>query len=320
MGKHESKFNKQLLGEKSSPQTSSKQMAWCTKRMTQEYALRRLRVAGWQTWLLTLFICMPFLAFAQQVQKAQTIPEVRKAIPVPKGEGEPQRGERVLAPSSGSASGSQEEKPTSRQNLERKTSGSKQGDTAGNDQAPNTMAGLNDKRPLGIGDKISLSIAEDEKAPMSLSVTDSGEIEVPYIGRVSVGGKTCKQLASHVKRLLEKEYYYEATVLISLDSAGSRSVSRGRFYLSGQVLRPGPYELPADEALTVGKAIIRAGGFSQYANKKKVKLMRSGASKEKLETTLLDMVAILEKGEAGKDVVIQPDDTIIVDEKFFNFN
>ena len=48
-------------------------------------------------------------------------------------------------------------------------------------------------------------------------------------------------------------------------------------------------------------------------------MMRSGASKEKLETIFVDVNAILEKGEAGKDVELQPDDSIFVDEKFFNF-
>ena len=256
-------------------------------------------------------------SFGQEPAKKVAAPEVRKAIPIENAPGESRRLSKV--PPSGSSAGttSVERRSTASPKLQRNTN--QQDDSGSREQAPNTMAGLNDKRPISIGDKISLSIAEDETAPRSLSITDSGEIDAPYIGRVAVGGKTCKQLAFYVKKLLEKEYYYEATVLISLDSAGARSVSKGRFYLNGQVLRPSQYELPVDEVLTVSKAILRAGGFTQYANKKKVRLMRSGASKEKLETIFVDVNAILEKGEAGKDVELQPDDSIFVDEKFFNF-
>ena len=256
-------------------------------------------------------------SFGQEPAKKVAAPEVRKAIPIENARGESRRLPQVAPSGSSAGTTSVERRSTASPKLQRNTN--QQDDSGSREQAPNTMAGLNDKRPISIGDKISLSIAEDETAPRSLSITDSGEIDAPYIGRVAVGGKTCKQLAFYVKKLLEKEYYYEATVLISLDSAGARSVSKGRFYLNGQVLRPSQYELPVDEVLTVSKAILRAGGFTQYANKKKVRLMRSGASKEKLETIFVDVNAILEKGEAGKDVELQPDDSIFVDEKFFNF-
>ena len=86
---------------------------------------------------------------------------------------------------------------------------------------PNTMDGLNDKRPLSIGDRLSFRVVEDEGPPRTLSVTDSAEIDVPYIGRVPVANKTCKQFAYYIKRLLEKEYYYQATVIVGLDAAGA---------------------------------------------------------------------------------------------------
>lgn len=256
-------------------------------------------------------------SYAQEPPRTGATPEIRRAIPIESTPNESKRGVQSSATGSVGGASLSERRATAPLKLQRASA--PLDDVGSKEQSPNTMAGLNDKRVISIGDKISLNIVEDETAPRSLSVTDSGEIDVPYIGRVAVGGRTCKQLAQYVKKLLEREYYYEATVLISLDSAGARSVSRGRFYLSGQVLRPSQYELPIEEVLTVSKAILRAGGFTQYANKKKVRLMRSGASKEKLETIVIDVNAILEKGDAVKDVEIQPEDSIFVDEKFFNF-
>src|SRR5262245_56277617 len=116
---------------------------------------------------------------------------------------------------------------------------------------------LDDKHKLVAGDKLSFRIVEDREAPKSLPVTDSGEVDVPYIGRVMAADKTCKQLASELKTQLEKEYYYRATVILGLDSV---SKTRGRIYIWGQVHKQGAIEIPADENFTAGKAILQAGG------------------------------------------------------------
>lgn len=184
---------------------------------------------------------------------------------------------------------------------------------------PNTMKALNDKRPIGIRDRLSFTVVEEEAPPRQITVTDSGEVDIPLIGRVSVENRTCKGLAMYIKGLLEKEYYYQATVLIGLDSAGGQVLSKGRFYMEGQVGRIGAYEIPVDETLTISRAIIRAGGFTQYANKKKVRLFRKNHTTGQMEIYDTDMVAVMEKGQTRTDMEIKPEDRIVVSEKFFNF-
>jgi len=186
---------------------------------------------------------------------------------------------------------------------------------------PNTMDGLNDARPLIIGDTISLNIIEDESVPRSITVTDSGEIDVPYIGRVPVGNRSCKKLAYYLKKLLEQQYYYQATVIIGLDSAGagSRAVSRGTIYVQGQVRNPGPQEIPSGEAYTIGKAILRAGGWGPYADRKKVKLVKGANSgKEPAKPQVINGAEIVDKGHWEKDVEVGPNDSITVPERIFN--
>lgn len=174
-----------------------------------------------------------------------------------------------------------------------------------------------DKYKLRVGDKISFQILEDRDAPKELMVTDSGEVDFPYVGRVSVVDKTCKQLAEQLKGMLEKEYYYRATVVIALQLANR---IQGRVYVWGQVRNQGPIDLYVNENLTVGKAILRAGGFADFANKKKVKLVRSsGAAGEQKQTFELNMADILEGGHTEKDIVLQPDDFVIVPSRLINF-
>ena len=185
--------------------------------------------------------------------------------------------------------------------------------------APASLSGYvpDDKYKLRVGDKVSLQILEDRDAPKGLVVADSGELDVPYVGRVAAADKTCKQLAEELKARLEKEYYYRATVIIALDVANKLL---GRVYVWGQVRNQGAIDVAVNENLTVGKAILRAGGFGDFANKKRVKVVRGGgkegAAKQSFELNLVD---ILEKGQTEKDVVLQPDDFVIVPSRLINF-
>jgi protein involved in polysaccharide export with SLBB domain len=177
-----------------------------------------------------------------------------------------------------------------------------------------------DKRKLVVGDQVSFTILEDRifetepKEPRRLIVTDSGELDIPYIGRLNAAGKTCRQVAEEAKALLERDYYYKATVIVGLDQT-SRIL--GRVYVWGPVRNQGAIEIPANEEFTAGKAILRAGGFGDFANRKAVKVIRK--TDTGTETTELNMVDILERGRVDLDVVLKPDDFVIVPQRAFNF-
>jgi hypothetical protein len=103
-----------------------------------------------------------------------------------------------------------------------------------------SMDVLDDKRPLRIGDRLSMRVVEERQAPVQLFVTDSGEVEVPLIGRVHAQGLTCKQLAYRIKGPFEREYFYKATVIVALDTAGlkspEKSISLARFEIRARLI------------------------------------------------------------------------------------
>jgi len=176
-----------------------------------------------------------------------------------------------------------------------------------------SMDALDDKRKLVIGDRLSFRIVEDEDEPRPLIVTDAGDVEFPYVGRVPAEDKTCKDLALAAKAQLEKEYYYQATVIVALDIMAR---SHGKVYLTGAVRGPGPQEIPRDEEFTVTKAIMRAGGFTEFANQKAVSVKRkadSHGSDSKLYT--INAIEVLEKGKNDRDMIVAPGDTIFVPER-----
>jgi protein involved in polysaccharide export with SLBB domain len=190
------------------------------------------------------------------------------------------------------------------------------GTKAGVDVAA-TMATLDDKYHLAIGDRISLRIEEDEEDPKVLPVTDSGDLEVPYIGRFHAENKTCKQLARELKQALEKDYYYQATVILAVDSM---TKSRGKVYLVGPVRVPGAQDIPSDEVLTLSKAIMRAGGFSDFADRRNVKVTRkAGPGEADNKTFVVDVALILDKGKIDRDLPLEPGDLVVIPERLIRF-
>ena len=181
----------------------------------------------------------------------------------------------------------------------------------------NSMDELNNERKLSPGDQVSYRVVEEQKdTAVSLVVTDSGELQVPILGLFPAAGKTCKQLAEQLKPLLEKDYFYKATVIIGLDTESTRSL--GKVYLTGQVHAQGSIDLPANQPLTVAQAIMANGGFADFANQRKVTLIRRGANGT-TQKFVIDVKDILMKGHATKDIELQPNDTIEVPEKLINF-
>lgn len=180
----------------------------------------------------------------------------------------------------------------------------------------NSMDALNDRTILGNGDRLSYRVVEERKDPIQLSISDSGELEVPLLGRVTAAGKTCKQLANELKPLLEKEYFYKATVIVGLDTLSTRPL--GKVYLMGQVRAQGAIDIPPAGDLTVSKAILTNGGLADFADRRRVKLLRK-KSDGTTQTIVVDLVEILDKGHSEKDPILKAGDTINVPEKLINF-
>jgi len=179
-----------------------------------------------------------------------------------------------------------------------------------------SMDELNDRSKLSNGDTVSYRVIEEQKDPIVLTVSDSGELTVPLVGIVSAKGKTCKQIAYELKPKLEKEYFYHATVIIGLETFSTHPL--GKVYLMGQVNKQGAIEIPSNESMTVSQAILLNGGLADFADKRKVKLVRKKPDGT-TQTTIIDLVEILEKGHTDRDPVVQPEDTIIVPQRLINF-
>ncbi len=196
----------------------------------------------------------------------------------------------------------------------------------------NSMDVLDNNRRLAVGDLLSYRVVEDRKSAVSsLIVTDSGQVEVPLVGRVNAKGKTCKAVATEIKTLLEKDYYHQATVIIALNFTGYSDIGRGgksyaatqdQVTIMGAVGQAGRIILPpAETDYTLSQAILDAGGLGRFANAKKVQVVRRTNPKDRtqIQRYIINLHAIMKKGRLEEDIVLQPNDVVIVPEKFLNF-
>lgn len=177
---------------------------------------------------------------------------------------------------------------------------------------PTQAFDLDDQHKIRPGDKLSFRVVEDREEAKPLTVTDSGEVELPSpFGRFNASGKTCRVLAREIKSSLEREYYKRATVILGLDAMNN---VRGQAFVSGQVSKPGPVNIPANASLTLSQAILLAGPPTQWAKLSAVKVVRK-RSGQGAQTLQIDVDAILNKGRIEKDIIVEPDDLIIVPER-----
>ena len=168
---------------------------------------------------------------------------------------------------------------------------------------------------LSRGDRLSYRVVEDrDPTVIPLMVTDSGEVNVPLINQVKAAGKTTGQLTADIKSKLEQEYYYHATVVLVLDAVAPRSFA-GTVFMSGAVAG-GSIPLPTDGKLTLSQAIAQQGGFRDFSDSTRVRVIRKGGPPKGY---IVNVRAVL-KGDLSKDFVLQQGDQIFVPEKTFNIS
>jgi protein involved in polysaccharide export with SLBB domain len=200
-------------------------------------------------------------------------------------------------------------------------------DTAAAVAQMGSMDRLDSTYLLKKGDTVSLRIVEDtsQKAPLSLKVQASGNINAPFINLVPAAGKTCKEVAFYMKKELEKEHFRVATVIVSLEdtvptkSTGALIGPPSNFItIYGQVQRQGKYEITPEEELTASQAILKAGGFSQFAKDTMVSVIRKYPKMGNVRI-IVNLRNVMMKGKLDYDIPIRGGDVIIVDEKLVNF-
>jgi protein involved in polysaccharide export with SLBB domain len=125
-----------------------------------------------------------------------------------------------------------------------------------------------------VGDTVTVVFAglPEDLTPHEEPIKEDGTITLDTIGAVKAVGKTAGQLQNEIHDLYVPKYYTHLTVTVK---TGDRV-----FFVNGEVKGPGR-QIYAGQ-MTVTKAITSAGDFTDYANRKKVWLIRANGQRLKL--------------------------------------
>jgi protein involved in polysaccharide export with SLBB domain len=177
-----------------------------------------------------------------------------------------------------------------------------------------TMVAADPNRKLQAGDLLLVKIEQDRDGATPAAVSGTGEVIVePLPQPVRVGGLTVSQASNEIKRLLEKDYYYTATVRLTLEKASNPMA--GSIGISGKIRRVGPQPLFADRPLKLSQAILNASGFEPYADDRRVRVTR--LNKDGTATRIIcDVKSVLQEGKVENDIFLQDGDQIFVPETF----
>lgn len=142
-------------------------------------------------------------------------------------------------------------------------------------RAPEAKAAANPaggKAPYVLGplDVISVKVWNNPNLSSPLDVGSDGMISLPLIGQVKADGLTAQQLKEALTARLG-EFLNSPEVDVQVLKVNSK-----RFFVYGEVGRPG--EFPLVEATTIMDALSEVGGFRDFANTKKIYVLR-GAQK-----------------------------------------
>jgi polysaccharide export outer membrane protein len=121
-----------------------------------------------------------------------------------------------------------------------------------------------------IGAEDVLRIVIWNNAPMSgeFPVRPDGAISIPLLGDVSVVDKTPQQVEEDItRRLIDGQLIREPHVSVGLTAVHSK-----KYYIQGEVNKPGSYDLVVPT--TVMEGLVNAGGFRDFANTRKIRILR----------------------------------------------
>jgi protein involved in polysaccharide export with SLBB domain len=174
----------------------------------------------------------------------------------------------------------------------------------------------------------SIKLPSDEVLTASRAILRAGPTPSADLTRVTIVRKDLKELNKDVRIAVnisdvinngrfEQDIIVKANDMIFVPGKGE---SIGQILMSGAIRQPGPLDIPIGAKFNLTDAIFRAGGFAEFADKEKVKIVRKDpAEKDGQKTIVVNVEAIMDQGKLNLDQPLQNDDVVIVPEKWFNF-
>ncbi len=156
---------------------------------------------------------------------------------------------------------------------------------------------------IGAGDILEVTTwKEPDFSREEILVRLDGMITFPLINDIQAKGQSPMAVKQAIENRL-KAYVANPIVTVTVTNPASK-----RFYILGEVMQTGEY--PLSKNLTVLQAFALAGGFSEWASKKEILLLRKENGKERIYR--VNYRDIIKGRDFSQNIKLQADDTIIV--------
>lgn len=155
---------------------------------------------------------------------------------------------------------------------------------------------------IGAQDVLDINVWHEPDLTRVVPVRPDGKISLPLLNDVQAGGLTPTKLADEITTGLKKFVTDpQVTVIVSV-------INSQRVYILGEVNRAGAY--PLLPGMTVLQALSSGGGFTQFANTKKIYVLRTeGDKSDKFPFNYKDVIA---GRHPEQNIVLKAGDTIVV--------
>ena len=161
---------------------------------------------------------------------------------------------------------------------------------------------------LGPEDELEITVWKNLELSRITAIRPDGLISMPLIGDIQAAGLTADALAQRITERLKQYFATTPAVSVSVKTINSYSV-----FVLGEVMKPGKYQLKS--YVTILQAISTAGGFTDYAKRNKLQIVRVTESGDhtrrevRIPLRYDDLVA--GHGEPG-NIVLHSGDTVVV--------
>jgi polysaccharide biosynthesis/export protein len=155
---------------------------------------------------------------------------------------------------------------------------------------------------IGPQDVLDISVWKEAELTRTIPVRPDGKISMPLLNDVRAAGLTPNQLAAQITTSL-KRFVTDPQVTVIVTAINSQ-----RVYILGEVTRTGAY--PLLPGMTMLQALSSAGGFTQFANRKKIYMFRMENGKQTRYP--FDYKAVVDGKQTDENLVLKAGDTIVV--------
>jgi protein involved in polysaccharide export with SLBB domain len=156
---------------------------------------------------------------------------------------------------------------------------------------------------LGPNDQLNINVYGSSLVNWKLDVSPEGNVNIPGIGILNVGGKTIEQATSLIKsKLAANNYAIGRGTSVQVTLGNIRSI---QVIIIGQVVKPGTYTLPS--LATVFNALYTAGGPNDNGSLRQIEIIRNNRI-----IRHLDVYDFLVKGDQKNNIGLQDQDIVRV--------